>query len=104
MEPAFFADAAALRAWLEEHHADHDELWIRFRKKTGRSPQGLSYSDALDEVLCFGWIDGIRKAAGEGRYAMRLTPRKPGEFAPPFRFSTSKPRQPGRVPAKRREA
>lgn len=71
--------AAAFRRWLEKHHARATELWVAFRTRaSGR--QTLSYSDALDEALCFGWIDGVRRGAGEGRYVIRFTPRKPKSY------------------------
>lgn len=76
-DPLHFPDASAFRAWLAENHDRVDELWIGFyRKATGR--EGLGYPEALDELLCWGWIDGIRKKVDEERYTNRLTPRRDG--------------------------
>ncbi len=75
-DPKHFRTPAALRRWLETNHATKDELWIGFWKKdSGRG--GITYPEALDELLCFGWIDGVRKRVDEERYTIRLTPRKP---------------------------
>lgn len=72
----FFPNAAAFRAWLTKHHATAAELWLGFyRKDSGKG--GLTYAEAVDEVLCFGWIDGIRKRIDDVSYANRFTPRKP---------------------------
>jgi uncharacterized protein YdeI (YjbR/CyaY-like superfamily) len=74
--PVFFASRATLRTWFEEHHAEVRELWIGFYKKgSGRS--GVSYDDAVEESLCFGWIDGIVKRVDELRYMHRFSPRTP---------------------------
>ena len=76
-QPIFFAGPAELRAWLEEHHADRDEVYIGFYKKaTGR--QGLSWADAVDEALCFGWIDSRGNRIDEERHMVRFTPRRKG--------------------------
>ena len=76
MKPIYFADAAALRRWLEEHHATESELLAGFHKRdTGRpSP---TWSESVDEALCFGWIDGVRRSVEGGRYTIRFSPRKP---------------------------
>jgi uncharacterized protein YdeI (YjbR/CyaY-like superfamily) len=74
-EPAFFSSAAELRAWLEAHHADADALWVGFHKRhTGRPCP--TWSEAVDEALCFGWIDGIRKRVDDDSYKIRFTPRR----------------------------
>lgn len=76
MRPTFFDSAAAFRDWLAEHHAHCDELWVGFWKKaTGRG--GISYLEAVDEALCFGWIDGIKKRVDDLAYMHRFTPRRP---------------------------
>lgn len=75
MEPTFFASSSEFRAWLDEHHDPVTELWVGFHKK-GAAKTGITYAEALDEALCFGWIDGIRKRIDEGRYMIRFTPRK----------------------------
>jgi uncharacterized protein YdeI (YjbR/CyaY-like superfamily) len=71
-----FADGAAFRAWLEQHHAHAEELELAFyRQGSGRG--GITYAEALDEALCFGWIDGLRKKLDANRYTIRFTPRRP---------------------------
>src|SRR4051812_40163348 len=70
-----FATAAEFRAWLAHHHATASELVIAFYKKSsGKS--GLSYKEAVDEALCFGWIDGLIRRIDEERFSHRFTPRK----------------------------
>ena len=75
-KPAFFASAAEFRRWLAQHHADAPELWIGFWKKaSGRS--GMTYEEAVDEALCYGWIDGLVKRYDDQAYIQRFTPRRP---------------------------
>lgn len=75
-EVTFFPSAAAFGLWLAEHHASATERWVGFwRKDSGRG--GLTYPEALDEALCWGWIDGIRKKVDAESYTNRFTPRKP---------------------------
>lgn len=65
------------RNWLAKHHADETEIWLVFIKKhTGKA--NLSYDDAVEEALCFGWIDGIKRSLEADTYMHRYTPRKPG--------------------------
>ncbi len=65
------------RAWLKKYHRTEPEIWLVFyRKETGK-PR-ISYNDAVDEALCFGWIDSIVKRVDEERFAQRFSPRKPG--------------------------
>jgi len=74
-KPTFFATPAAFRAWLERHHASRDELWVGFHKKgTGRP--SITWPESVDEALCFGWIDGLRKSVDETSYMIRFTPRR----------------------------
>jgi uncharacterized protein YdeI (YjbR/CyaY-like superfamily) len=75
----FFTSAAAFRRWLETHHGRADEIWLGFYRKAANQ-RGISYSEAVDLALCFGWIDGIRKKLDDTRYANRFTPRKPGSI------------------------
>ncbi len=75
-DPAFFADAAAFRAWLAEHHAAAEELWVGFWKKGSGRPS-ITWPESVDQALCFGWIDGVRRSLGEDAYAIRFSPRKP---------------------------
>jgi uncharacterized protein YdeI (YjbR/CyaY-like superfamily) len=73
----FFGSREALRAWFEAHHADSAELWVGFYKAhTGR--RGVVYPEAVDEALCFGWIDTTVRRIDDDRYANRFTPRRPG--------------------------
>ncbi len=79
MKPAFFTSRESFRRWLETHHARKRELWIGFhRKSSGR--EGMSYKEALDEALCYGWIDGVRRRVDGTSYAQRFTPRKPKSY------------------------
>jgi uncharacterized protein YdeI (YjbR/CyaY-like superfamily) len=74
-EPIFFASAAHLRRWLESHHREAEVLWIGFWKsQTGRG--GLTYEEAVEEALCFGWIDGLVKRVDADAYKQRFTPRR----------------------------
>ena len=74
---AFFATPAELRAWLVEHHATETELWIgRYKKGTGKA--SVTWPEIVDQVLCFGWIDGQGKRIDDEIFAQRITPRKPG--------------------------
>jgi uncharacterized protein YdeI (YjbR/CyaY-like superfamily) len=75
MEPIFFETPADFRAWLEEHHADRTELLVGFHKKGSGRPS-LTWPESVDQALCFGWIDGVRRSLGEHSYTIRFTPRK----------------------------
>lgn len=77
--PRFFASAAAFRAWLERHHASATVLVVGFHH-VGSGRGGLTYPQALDAALCFGWIDGVRHGLGDQRYSIRFTPRRPGSI------------------------
>lgn len=74
--PTFFKDAAAMRAWLSEHGATAHELIVGF-VKTHTGQATLTWPQAVDEALCFGWIDGVRTSIDENRYKIRFSPRKP---------------------------
>jgi uncharacterized protein YdeI (YjbR/CyaY-like superfamily) len=75
MTPTFFRTPATFRRWLERHHASETELWVGFYKvKSGKA--GMVYREALDEALCYGWIDGLVRRVDEDSYAQRFTPRK----------------------------
>ncbi len=76
MNPTFFQSQALFRKWLEKNHDQVPELWVGLQK-TGSPQPGLQYKQALDEALCFGWIDGVRKSIDEHRWTIRFTPRKP---------------------------
>jgi uncharacterized protein YdeI (YjbR/CyaY-like superfamily) len=76
VKPVFFESPSAFREWLARHHDSVLEAWIGFHKKAaGR--KSVTYSEALDEALCFGWIDGVRRTLDEKRWTIRFTPRKP---------------------------
>ena len=78
-KPIRFKDPAALREWFEKNHARVGELWIRFyRLDSGKA--SVTYPEALDEALCVGWIDGVRKRVDEESYIMRFTSRKRGSY------------------------
>jgi uncharacterized protein YdeI (YjbR/CyaY-like superfamily) len=72
----FFTTPAEFGAWLETHHARATKLWVGFHKKGSGLPS-ITWSEAVDEALCCGWIDGVRKSIDETSYAIRFTPRKP---------------------------
>lgn len=74
-----FPSGAAFRKWLEAWHDKATELWIGFHKKDS-GKKGMTYAEALDEALCFGWIDGIRKSVGDASFTIRFTPRKKGSI------------------------
>jgi uncharacterized protein YdeI (YjbR/CyaY-like superfamily) len=76
MKPKFFAKPAEFRKWLAANHATATELFIGFYKK-GSGKKSITYAEALEEALCFGWIDGVRKRLDEESYEQRFTPRKP---------------------------
>ncbi len=70
-------DAEAWHAWLDTHHTDHPGVWLVLHKKGGQTT-ALTYAQALDEALCFGWIDGQIARRDDGSYRQRFTPRRPG--------------------------
>jgi uncharacterized protein YdeI (YjbR/CyaY-like superfamily) len=75
MKPIFFATPKDFRRWLDEHHADETELWVGYYKKGSGRPS-ITWPESVDEALCFGWIDGVRKSVDEESYAIRFTPRR----------------------------
>lgn len=75
MAPRFFATPAAFRTWLERHHADEDEVLVGFYK-TGSSRKSITWPESVDEALCFGWIDGVRRGIDDESYSIRFTPRR----------------------------
>lgn len=75
----FFKSGSDFRRWLAKNHATSTELWVGFyRKDSGKG--GITYPQALDEALCYGWIDGIRKKLDDVSFTTRFTPRKPGSI------------------------
>ena len=75
----FFRTPGDLRRWFRANHAKADELWVGFYKKGSGRPS-MTWSESVDEALCVGWIDGIRKTLDEHRYTIRFTPRRPGSI------------------------
>jgi uncharacterized protein YdeI (YjbR/CyaY-like superfamily) len=75
VKPTFFAAPAEFRAWLVENHERESELLVGFHKKATGKPS-ITWPEAVDEALCFGWIDGIRRSLGDESYTIRFTPRK----------------------------
>lgn len=76
LKRAPFRTAAAFRAWLERHHATASELVVRIFKVHAAS-RGMTYAQALDEALCFGWVDGVRHGLDSESFTVRFAPRKP---------------------------
>jgi len=79
MKPRFFATPAELRRFLRAHHASSQEQWIGFYKRASGRPS-VTYKQALDEALCHGWIDGVRKSLDAERWMIRFSPRRPRSF------------------------
>jgi uncharacterized protein YdeI (YjbR/CyaY-like superfamily) len=77
VDVTYFESPEALRAWLEAHHDTASELWVGFYKKATGRPS-ITYPQALDEALCYGWIDGVRKSVDAESYTTRFTPRRRG--------------------------
>ena len=77
MEVLFFEAPAQWRAWLEANHATATEVEVGFRRKASGLPT-MTWSQAVDEALCFGWIDGVMHRIDDERHAQRYTPRRPG--------------------------
>lgn len=76
MKPAFFAKPADFRAWFKKHHTTAPELLVGFFKKDSGKPS-ITWPESVDEALCFGWIDGVRRSLGDEAYCIRFTPRRP---------------------------
>lgn len=74
--PTFFSAPTDFRAWLEEHHAATDHLWVGYYKKATNKPS-VTWEETVDQALCYGWVDGIRKSRDDESYMIRFTPRKP---------------------------
>jgi uncharacterized protein YdeI (YjbR/CyaY-like superfamily) len=76
-EPVFFTTPGELRAWFEQHHAEAPELLVGYWKKhTGKA--GISHTEAIEQALCFGWIDSVGRRVDDDRYQVRFTPRRKG--------------------------
>ncbi len=74
--PLYFASPSAFRSWLEQHAANRTELLVGFYKRDSGTPS-ITWPESVDEALCFGWVDGVRKRIDAERYHIRFTPRKP---------------------------
>jgi uncharacterized protein YdeI (YjbR/CyaY-like superfamily) len=78
-EVKFFATSAHLRRWFEQNHETVQELWVGFHRKDSGRPS-VTWPESVDEALCVGWIDGIRKRIDEESYKIRFTPRRAGSI------------------------
>ena len=76
LKPTFFATQAAFRKWLDRNHEREQELLVGFHKKASGKPT-ITWQEAIEEALCFGWIDGVRRSLDDESYSVRFTPRKP---------------------------
>ena len=79
MTPKFFKTPADLRDWFEQHHATATELLVGYYKRTS-GKASVDWSQSVDEALCVGWIDGVRRSLDDERYTIRFTPRKPSSI------------------------
>ncbi len=77
--PRFFRSPASFRQWLAKHHASATELWVGFHRKAS-GKRSITWPESVDEALCCGWIDGIRKSVDATSYRIRFSPRKPGSI------------------------
>ena len=77
MKPTYFSTAQALRRWFAKNHRNADELLVGFHKTATGTPS-VTWPEAVDQALCFGWVDGVRKRVDDERYTIRFTPRRPG--------------------------
>ncbi len=79
LDPIYFEAPADFRAWLEQNHARATALLVGFHKRRPGRPS-FTWPESVDEALCFGWIDGVRKGVDADRYTIRFTPRQPGSI------------------------
>ena len=79
MKIVFFKTPAAFRTWLRRHHTEHRILHVGFRKRHTGEPS-ITWPEAVDEALCYGWIDGVRHRIDADCYTIRFTPRRPGSI------------------------
>lgn len=77
MNPTYFDSAARFRQWLAKHARQATELWVGYYKISTRK-ESLTWAESVDEALCYGWIDGLRRSVDAQRYMIRFTPRKAG--------------------------
>ena len=79
LKPTYFATPSDFRKWLQDHHEHEKELLVGFYK-VGSGKPSMTWPESVDEAICFGWIDGIRRSIDENRYCIRFTPRKAGSI------------------------
>lgn len=79
MTPIFFENQEQFRAWLDKNHQKQTELLVGFYKVKSGKPS-MTWSESVDQALCYGWIDGIRKSIDQESYSIRFTPRKPNSI------------------------
>jgi uncharacterized protein YdeI (YjbR/CyaY-like superfamily) len=79
MKIKYFKSANDFRKWLGKNHSTRQELWVGYYKKSSQQPS-MTWPESVDEALCFGWIDGIRKRVDDLRYTIRFTPRRRGSI------------------------
>jgi len=79
MKIVYFKTPAAFRTWLQRYHTQHRMLHVGFRKRHTGDPS-ITWPEAVDEALCFGWIDGVRHRIDADSYTIRFTPRRPGSI------------------------
>ncbi len=79
LTPSYFKTPSDFRKWLEKNHAKKTELLVGFYK-VGSGKKSMTWSESVDQALCFGWIDGVRKSIDENSYTIRFTPRKPNSI------------------------
>ena len=76
VKPVYFKTSSDFRKWLSQNHGKEKELLVGFYKVSSNKPS-ITWSESVDQAICFGWIDGVRKSIDEERYCIRFTPRKP---------------------------
>lgn len=78
-EPTFFPTPEDFRKWLAENHEQEQVLWVGFYKKASNIPS-ITWPESVEEALCYGWIDGLRKSVDDVSYKIRFTPRRPSSI------------------------
>ncbi len=79
MKPLFFKTPTELRKWFVKNHDKSTEQWIGYYKKATKK-ESITWDESVEEAICFGWIDGLRKSIDDEAYMIRFTPRKPNSF------------------------
>ena len=79
MKPTFFATPAAFRRWLQKNHEKSPELLVGYWKRDSGKPS-MTWPESVDQALCFGWIDGVRRRIDDESYSIRFTPRRRGSI------------------------